>query len=157
MTALSKKARVAGLLYIVASIFGVVRLIYIPEVLFVRGNATATANNIVAHEMLFRFGIVSALLSSALWIFVTLALYRLFKEVDQELAVLMVILGSLMQVPIFFVNSVTDAAALLLVRGADFLSVFNVPHATPWPCCSSSCITNSTSPTRSFGVCGSFR
>jgi hypothetical protein len=128
MTPLSKNARVAGFLYILASVVGVVRLIYIPEALFVHGNAAATANNIAAHEWLFRLGMVSALLSSGLWLFVPLALYRLFKDVDQALAVLMVILGSLMQVPIFFVNSVTDAAALLFVRGADFLSVFDKPQ-----------------------------
>ncbi len=138
MTSLSKNARVAGLLYILASVVGVVRLVYIPEALIVHGNAAATANNIAAHELLFRLGIVSYLLASALFIFVTLALYRLLKGVDQGLAVLMVILGSLMQVPIFFINSVTDAAALLFVRGAVFLSVFDKPqrrlrHAVPQP------------------------
>src|SRR5436309_8407922 len=106
MTSLSKNARVAGLLYILASMVGVVRLLYIPTILIVHGNATATANNIVAHESLFRLGIVSQLLASVLWLFVPLALYRLLKEVDQALAVLMVILGSLMQVPIFFFNTV---------------------------------------------------
>jgi hypothetical protein len=99
MTSLSKKARVAGLLYILASVVGVVRLIYIPTALIVSGNAAATANNIAAHESLFRLGIVSGLLSSAPWIFVPLALYRLLKGVDQTLAIVMVILGSLMQVP----------------------------------------------------------
>ncbi len=82
MTSLSKNARVAGLLYILASMVGVVRLLYIPTILIVHGNATATANNIVAHESLFRWGIVSQLLASVLWLFVPLALYRLLKEVD---------------------------------------------------------------------------
>src|SRR5438874_1356073 len=127
MTPLSRNARVAGLLYILASAVGVVRLMYIPNALFVHGNAAATANNIAAHESLFRLGIVSSLLGSALWIFVPLALYRLLKGVDQGLAVLMVILGSLMQVPIFFVNSLTDVAALLFARGADFMSVVDKP------------------------------
>lgn len=128
MTTLSKNARVAGLLYILASVVGVVRLLYIPEALFVHGNAAATASNIAAHELLFRSGIVAYLVSSVLFIFVTLALYRLFKGVDQGLAVLMVILGSLMPVPIFFVNSVTDAAALMFARGDVFLSVFDKPQ-----------------------------
>jgi Domain of unknown function (DUF4386) len=128
MTSLSKNARVAGLLYILASVVGVVRLLYIPNALFVSGNAAATANNIVGHESLFRLGIVSQLLASVLWLFVPLALYRLLKGVDQGLAVLMVILGSLMQVPIYFVNSVTDVAALLFARGVDFLSVFDKPQ-----------------------------
>ena len=125
MTSLSKNARVAGLLYIVASVVGFVRLGYIPKVLFVHGNLAATANNIAAHESLFRLGLVSELLGGVLWLFVPLALYRLLKEVDGDLAILMVILGSLMQVPLFFVNVVNDAAALLFARGADFLSVFD--------------------------------
>lgn len=128
MTSLSKNARIAGLLYIVSSLFGIVRLIYIPHTLIVDGDATATASNIASHELLFRFGIVSYLICSALWIFVTLALYRLLKGVDQALAVLMVILGSLVVTPIFFVNAATDAAALLFARGADFVSVLDKPQ-----------------------------
>lgn len=128
MTLLSKNARVAGFLYILASVVGVVRLMYIPSTLLVRGNATATAANVVAHESLFRWGIVSSLFGAALFLFVPLALYRLLKGVDQTLAVLMVILGSLMQVPLFFVNVVTDSAALLFARGSGYLSVFDKPQ-----------------------------
>lgn len=124
MTSLSKNARVAGLLYILSSLFGMVRLIYVPNLLFVHGNAAATASNIAGHELLFRFGIVSYLLCNALWIFVMLALYQLLKGVDQALAALMVIL-SLMVTPISFVNIANDIAALLFARGADFLSVFD--------------------------------
>jgi hypothetical protein len=128
MTSLSKNARVAGLLYIVFSLFAVVRLVYIPDVLFVDGNAAATANNIATHELVFRWGIVCYLLGAAGWIFVTLALYRLLKGVDQGLAVLMVILGSLVVVPVAFVNAINDAAALLFARGTDFLTVFDKPQ-----------------------------
>jgi hypothetical protein len=128
MTSLSRNARVAGLLYILASVVGFVRLGYVPKVLFVEGNAAATANNIVAHESLFRFGILCYLVGAVLWLFVPLALYALLRDVNRPLAVLMVILGSLVQVPIFFLNSVTDAAALLFARGADFLSIFDKPQ-----------------------------
>jgi hypothetical protein len=58
MTSLRKNARVAGLLYIVASVVGVLRLLYIPKILIVSGNAAATAGNIAAHESLFRLGMV---------------------------------------------------------------------------------------------------
>lgn len=128
MTSLSKNARVAGLLYILASVAGVLRLIYIPNKLFVDGNAAATASNIATHEVLFRVGIVSGLIAAALWMFVPLALYRLFNGVNRTLAVLMVILGSLMQVPLFFCNTVNDVAALLFATGADYLSVFDKPQ-----------------------------
>jgi hypothetical protein len=104
------------------------RLIYIPTTLFVAGNATATAANIAAHETLFRLGIVSDLFTGTMVIFLTLAFYRLLKVVDQNLAVLVVILGSLMVTPIYFLNTLNDAAALLLARGADFLSVFDNPQ-----------------------------
>ena len=88
-----KAARVAGAVYLLLVVIAPFRLIYVPSTLFVRGNATATANNIAAHELLFRLGIVSDLLSGTICIFLALALYRLLKGVDQNHAVLMVILG----------------------------------------------------------------
>jgi hypothetical protein len=100
------------------------RLIYIPSTLFVSGNAAATANNIASHEMLFRLGILSDLFTGTMCIFLALALYRLLKGVDENLARLMVILGSLMVTPIYFLNTLNDVAALMLVRDGDFLSVF---------------------------------
>ena len=128
MTEISKKARIAGLLYLLLVIAGPVRLVYIPSQLFVAGNATATAGNIAAHETLFRFGMASALLCGTLVIFLTLALYRLFRGVDQNLAVLVVILGGGLPAALSFLNELNDAAALILVRGADFLTVFDPPQ-----------------------------
>jgi hypothetical protein len=132
MTTLSKNTRIAGLIYILASAVGIVRLGYVPSVLFVHGNAAATASNLVAHESLFRWGMVGELLGGVLWLLVPLALYRVFEQVDKRLAIFMVILGSLMQVPIFFVNMGTDAAALLFARGADFLSVIDKTQREAW-------------------------
>ncbi len=123
-----KTARVAGAVYLLLAIIAPLRLVYIPSMLFVRGNATATASNIAAHESLFRLGMVSDLLAGTIAIFLVLALYRLLRGVDQNHAVLMVILGGLMPAAIYFVNSLNDAAALMLVRGADFLSVFDKPQ-----------------------------
>src|SRR5919109_4079782 len=116
MTSLSRNARIAGLLYL-ALMTAPLRLMYIPAKLFVTGNATATANNIAAHETLFRLGILSDLLTGTMAIFLTLALYRLFKNVDQDLARLVVILGALMVTPIYFMNTLNDAAALMFARG----------------------------------------
>ena len=123
-----KAARVAGAIYLFLVFTAPLRLMYIPSTLFVQGNATATANNIAAHETLFRLGIVGDLLSGTICIFLVLALYRLLKGVDQNHAVLMVILGGLMPAAIYFLNSLNDAAALMLVRGADFLAVFEKPE-----------------------------
>ena len=128
MNPTSKNARIAGFLYLLLVIAGPIRLIYIPSKLFVRGNASATANNIAAHENLFRLGIVSDLFCGTILIFVTLALYRLLKGVDQNHAVLMVILGGVLPSAIDFLIVLNDAAVLILVRGADFLSVFDKPQ-----------------------------
>ena len=83
MNSTSKNARVAGFVYLLL-ITAPLRLIYIPSTLFVRGNATATANNIATHELLFRLGILGDLLTGTIVIFVVLALYRLLKGVDQN-------------------------------------------------------------------------
>jgi Domain of unknown function (DUF4386) len=128
MSSTRNPGRVAGFLYLLLVVLAPFRLIYIPSVLFVRGNATATANNIAAHELLFRLGIVSDLLCGTILVFLALALYRLLKGVDRNLAVLMVILGGLMPATIDFLNVLNDAAALVLVRGADFLSAFDKPQ-----------------------------
>ncbi len=128
MRSTKNPGRIAGFLYLLLVIAAPFRLIYIPSKLFVHGNATATANNIAAHETLFRLGIVTDLFCGTILIFLVLALYRLFKGVDQNLAVLMVILGGVLPSAIDFFNVLNDAAALMLVRGADFLSVFEKPQ-----------------------------
>ena len=93
MHPIDKAARVAGALYLLAILVGPFSLIYIPTVLFVSGDATATAHNILTHEMLFRLGILGDLLAGVSILFLTLALYQLLKGVDRGYAVLMVILA----------------------------------------------------------------
>ena len=128
MSSTHNPGRIAGFLYLLLSFIAPFRLMYIPSRLFVPGNAPATVNNIAAHELLFRFGIVGDLVSGVILIFLVLAFYRLFKGVDQYLAVLVVILGGVLPSAIDFFNVVNDAAALMAVRGADFLSVFDKPQ-----------------------------
>jgi len=120
--------RVAGFWYLLLVVIGPLRLIYIPSKLFVHGNAAATVDNIAAHQLLFRLGIVGDLLGGVILIFMVMAFYRLFKGVDQNLAALVVIFGGVMPALIYFVGVVSDAGALMLVRGGDFLSAFDKPH-----------------------------
>lgn len=117
--------RVAGFWYLLIILAGPLRLIYIPNKLFVQGDASATVNNIANHEWLFRLGMLSELIGAVLLIFLTLALYRLFVDVNQSLAVQVVIFGGLMPALLYFVNVTTDAGALMIVRGANFLSAFD--------------------------------
>jgi hypothetical protein len=119
--------RLAGLLYVVASIPGFFALLYVPGKLIVDGDATATAQRIATSEMLFRLGIAAELVGQALFIFVAVALYHLLKGVNQRHAVLMLIL-ILSSIPIAFLNEVNSVAALALVRGAGFLAIFEKPQ-----------------------------
>jgi hypothetical protein len=106
-----------------ASIIGFFCLAYVPGKLIVSGDATATANHIRASETLLRFSIASELIAFIIFIFVVLALYRLFKAVNGKHAVAMAIL-LLISIPISLLNVLNEIAALILVSGADFLSAF---------------------------------
>jgi hypothetical protein len=102
-------------------------MIYVPGKLIVDGNAAATADNISAFETLFRLGIAGELIGQAGFIFVALALYDLLKGVNRRHASLMVTL-IVVSIPIAFLNELNSIAALVLVRGADFLSLFEKPQ-----------------------------
>ena len=115
--------RRAGLLYLLLGITGAIGL-FGPRAVIVQGDAAATADKIRSSESLFRVMISSELISSVVFIFVALALYRVFRDVDQGQAALMVILV-LVSVPISFLNVLNELGALVLLSGADFLSVFD--------------------------------
>jgi len=122
-----KAARVAGLLYLATCIPAPFSLLYVPGKLIVAGNAAATAANILASEGMFRLGIAGQLVSAIAFLFAVRALHRLLQGVDKRLASLMVTLFAI-SIPISCVNALNDIAALILVRGADFLSVFSEPQ-----------------------------
>ena len=121
------RGRLTGLLYLFVSIPGAFALIYVPSKVIVHGNPAATINNISTFETLFRLGIAAELISQALFILVALALYDLFKGVNQRHAALMVTL-IVVSIPIAFVNELNAIATLLLVHGDDYLPAFDKPQ-----------------------------
>jgi hypothetical protein len=117
------RARVAGALYLVSNLFAPFTLLYLPSRFIVRGDAAATANNLVTSEALFRFGIVGNLFTFIANIFLALALYQLLKVVHKNMASLMVILF-LVGIPIAMLNELTQLAVLRLLSGADYLNAY---------------------------------
>jgi hypothetical protein len=89
----------------------------------VSGDATTTANNIMANELLFRMGIAGSLITQLFQIVAVLVLYQLFKSVNKNHAVLIVILG-LAGVPIAMLNELNKFAALILLDSADQMMFF---------------------------------
>ena len=124
MNSTKKAARRAGLLYLLMSIPAPFSLLYTPSAFIVAGDPSATASKIRTSEFLFRAGIVGELIGQALFIFVGLALYHLFKAVNKRHALLMLALV-LVSVPISFLDELNRMAALMLSSGANLLPGFD--------------------------------
>ncbi len=118
----NKTARIAGLLYLIPFILSFLA-IFLRQSLIVPGDAATTANNIMASESLFRLSIVSDLIVQTVFVLLVLVLYKLLKPVNKNHALLMVIFF-LVSVPIAMLNMLNQFAALLLLSGADYLTVF---------------------------------
>jgi len=116
-------ARVAGLLYLGVIIFGVSAEFIGRQSIIVPGDAATTANNIMANELLFRLAIVSDLIQIGLFLLLPLAFYVLLKPVNKNLALLVVIFV-LVSVPISLISMVFHFAPLILLSGANYLTVF---------------------------------
>ena len=119
------RARIAGILYLIVNIPAPFTLLYLPSRLIVRGDAAATAGNIIASESLFRFAIVGNLFNSIGNILLVLALYHLLKVVNKNAARLMVVFV-LAGVPIAMLNELTQLSILQLLNGAEYLKVFPI-------------------------------
>ena len=124
MSAPRNPGRVVGLWYLSLALFAPLTLLYIPNKLFVYRDAAATAANIAAHQGLFKAGLLADLLGAVIVVFLVLAFYRLFKDVDQQLAVLLVITGGIMPATLMLVNFVRSAAALQVSLNPGFLAPF---------------------------------
>ena len=118
-----KAAIVAGSVYLICIALGAFANLFVRGSLIVFGDATTTVNNIMANESLFRIGFVCDLIFLTCWLLLPLALYKLLKPVNSIQALLMVLFG-LVMVPIMFINNASQFAALLLLSGADYLTVF---------------------------------
>jgi hypothetical protein len=127
MSSIKAKARLAGVLYIVMGIPAWFSLMYIPSAYVVRNNPTATALNIVNGETLYRLGILSELVSQTIFLVLALVLYDLLRDADRKQARLMVMLVGV-SVAFEFANCLNLVAPLILLSGADFLSVFSKPQ-----------------------------
>ncbi len=125
MNTVKKQARIAGFWYLMMAVTGPLGLIIVPGTMIKSGDAAATAKNILDSEFLFRMSIVSNFLCQLAFIWLVLALYRLFKDVNATQARLLVSLV-LVSIPISFLNMLNPMAALLLLKDAEFLTAFSL-------------------------------
>jgi Domain of unknown function (DUF4386) len=117
-------ARTAGVFYVVTIVGGLFAELFVRGRLIVPGDAAATAQNILAFETLFRLGFAADLVGGAAYVVVTLLLYELLRPVNRPVALLSV-LFSLIGSAIGAASTVAHIAPLLLLKGANYLNVFN--------------------------------
>ncbi len=122
---LQQKAKIAGLLYLLLCIFGGWAHGGVRFAMIVYGDAVTTANNIRADESGFMLGIVADLIAQVIMIFLPLALYQLFRSVNKNAALFMVIAGY-MGIPITCINMLNQIAAVLLLGNTEYLQVFTI-------------------------------
>lgn len=124
IASVKKISRLAGILYFFWTLTGLYGLMYLPEKTVVKNDVAATGEKILANEFLFRTGIMNDLLSSVLWIFLALVLYRLFEEVNMRHARLLVAMV-FVQIPVVFVMGGFNVATLMILKG-DILKSFEL-------------------------------
>ncbi|MGZ5190233.1 MAG: DUF4386 domain-containing protein [Flavisolibacter sp.] len=116
MFSIKKTARVAGLLYFLMIIAAVYSHIYVPSQLLVREDPAATSRNILDNEFLFRSCIVVNLAGAIIFLFLSLTLYRLFQQVNNQLASILVALV-VVQIPVIFILNAFKLTSLMILKG----------------------------------------
>ena len=122
MHPIKKSAHAAGAIYLSLVLVAPFAMIYVPGKLIVHGNAAATAENILAHETMFRLAIFGDLIGHVIFICLGIALYRLLGRVNKTWAMLMLAFV-LVSAAVGFLNTLNNIAALTLFRGGEFLDV----------------------------------
>jgi hypothetical protein len=120
---IQKTARITGILILIMAVIAPFGMLYVPSTLIVLGDATTTANNIMASDSLFRLGIVGDSLVFLIEIVLSVLLYLLLKPVSRTLS-LVVGFSRLAMTVIQGINLLNHFIVLLLLSGAGYLTVF---------------------------------
>jgi hypothetical protein len=118
-------ARMAGVMYLLSIVTGVVGVLLVGGALVVSGDAAATATNIEAHETLLRLSFASFLIGLACYVVVTALLYGLLRPVNGTLSFLAA-LFSLVGCCLWAVGSLFQLATLAVLGGGGSLSAFTL-------------------------------
>ena len=116
------KARITGIVYLFYFLTAILAEVFMKGIV-VSGDAAATANNIQAHEPLFRLGLGTGLIATAWYIALTALLYELFKPVNRSVSLVAAFL-SLVGCAIQAFGSVFQLAPLVISGSNADLSAF---------------------------------
>jgi hypothetical protein len=124
MKSIKNTARLAGLLYLIIFLLGIFGELFVRQDLVIPGDAGLTAANIMASESLFRLSLVTDLVRQVALVLLPLVLYKVFKPVSKNAAVVMAAFA-LVSVPIAVVNLLFQFAVLIPLSSADYLGGFS--------------------------------
>lgn len=117
-------ARIAGVLFLLSFVAGGFGEAYVPSVLIVPGDATATAARIMGSGSLFRLGFAGYLVEALCDVGLTWVLYLLLRPVHRDLALLSVCLR-LISTAGFAMGEVLSFSATMILGGAHYLESFS--------------------------------
>lgn len=118
-------ARIAGVLYLIVGIFGGFALAYVSPLVYVPGDATATAAKVAANADLVRVGVLADLLQATVFVFLAMTLYLLLARVHRNVATAMVILVAI-ATTIMCLDKVFQFAALRVTTDPSYASALGV-------------------------------
>ena len=116
-------ARIAGFCYLIVIGTGLFSEVFVRQALRVPNDALATAHNIQANEMLFRWGFTADIINFAIGLPTILIVYFLFKRTNKlllQLALAFVII----QTAIIAVNLLNQITPLLILSKDAYLQTF---------------------------------
>ena len=117
IASIRRRARVAGVLYLLNAIFGAFALLFVYARVYVAGDAAKSASNLVANAGLVRAGVVADLVQATIWVFLALILFRLLRHVSQGAASAMVVLVAI-GAGILMLNEVFGFESVRVATGA---------------------------------------
>jgi hypothetical protein len=116
-------ARIGGVLYLIIIVIGLFGEAFIREKLIVSGDATATANNIMASQPLWRVGLAGELILLVCAVALTLIFYVLLRPVSRNLALLLAFFD-LISIALEGAIALNLVTALFPLGNADYLKAF---------------------------------
>ncbi len=119
----SKLARITGILYFLVILAGITCEIINQNFIVILGDINATISNILSHGSIFRLSFIISLVRFIIFILLVLALYKIFRPVNQDLSLVMVVIA-LAAIIIGMVILLFQYAAPLLLTSSNYSTYF---------------------------------
>ncbi len=121
-------ARYIGILYVLLAVLGPFSMMFVPQTIFVSGDVSATAKNIVDKTFLFRLGIVGSCLIVLVEVVLCTQVYSLFKYVNKIL-ILTAVSARLLMIAVQAVILIFQGLALEVLGSDSYSDAFTVKES----------------------------